>query len=303
MTTGTVAPLAACLILTGAIGPGKAYAQGSEPEPDPEQSQAASSTPPVRSNVYVVTADVAPVFNDPRVLTKVVATLKKGRRVVLTGEEQNGYYRIHAKGGAGAWVSAAFIEPEGAPREKSAVRGAPSAAGAEPGANVGRRARRTGLRAQSADAVADEDDDSGSSWLGLHAVTFDLGGSFGSYGERNYTEIDLGLNLYLNPYLVWRNAVFGRFASGVDTLYGWDTSGRGVLSLGSGLAGLTAFAGPGYRFVNGGGNVPFAEGGVVLKLAGISLGGGVKTLLHSWVRSGSANDTQYFLILAGGGSL
>ncbi|MEK7354823.1 MAG: hypothetical protein AAB250_00140, partial [Bdellovibrionota bacterium] len=91
--------------------------------------------------------------------------------------------------------------------------------------------------------------------------------------------------------------------AGADNIYGLDTSLRGIFSVGNAAGGFTAFAGPGWRFVSRGDSPPFAEAGVVVKLGGISLGGGLKTLFNGVVRQGAESDTQYFFILAGGGSL
>lgn len=145
-------------------------------------------------------------------------------------------------------------------------------------------------------------DRSGSGDL-IERVTYDLGVSAGSYGEHSYTELNLGLNLFFSEYVSWRNALFGRFVSGDDSFYGLDSSVRGTYDLRGDVGGFTAFAGPGYRFASQGKSVPFAEAGLVLHLGGISLGGGVKSLFNSAIESGAANDTQYFIILAGGGSL
>lgn len=135
-------------------------------------------------------------------------------------------------------------------------------------------------------------------------MTFDLGLSTGAVNDRNYTEANLGLNLYMKRWFAWRNAVFGRFASGVDTVYGLDTGARGILDIDFGpVGGLTTFAGPGWRFVNEGKNAPFVEAGLVFKLVGINLGGGVKSVMNKAIDKNLENDTQYFIILSGGGSL
>jgi hypothetical protein len=140
-------------------------------------------------------------------------------------------------------------------------------------------------------------------FLGIERITYDLGASTGQFLGRSYTEATLGVNLYFNEYFAWRNAGFARFVQDRENVYGLDSSARGVFSAaGSGL-GFTVFGGPGYRFVNRGDHAPFAEAGLVLRAGGLSVGGGVKTLMNSWVRSGAENDTQYFLILAGGGTL
>ena len=139
-------------------------------------------------------------------------------------------------------------------------------------------------------------------------LTYDIGASLGNSSNRSYQELSLGVNAYFYEWLVWRNAGFARFIEGADNMYGLDTSARFVLNLGDSKMGLTAFAGPGYRFATSSGSIPadsapFAEAGLVAKLGGLSIGGGAKTVFNGMVRSGAPNDTQYFLILAGGGSM
>lgn len=138
---------------------------------------------------------------------------------------------------------------------------------------------------------------------GIDRITYDIGLSAGSVNNVSYTEANLGVNLYFLEYFAWRNAGFSRFITGQDNIYGLDTSLRGIFSAGNSAGGFTAFAGPGWRFVTRGDSPPFAEAGVVVKLAGISLGGGVKSFYNSAIRSGAEDDTQYFIILSGGGSL
>ena len=138
--------------------------------------------------------------------------------------------------------------------------------------------------------------------FGIERMTFDLGASLGSYGDLSYTEINLGLNTYFSEYFAWRNAIFARFMEQTDNIFGLDTSFRGIFNAGDHGTGVTIFAGPGYRFANRGSSAPLVEGGLVLHLAGLSIGGGVKTILTSVVNSGAKNDTQYFIILSGSGS-
>jgi hypothetical protein len=145
--------------------------------------------------------------------------------------------------------------------------------------------------------------DSGNSDFGIERITFDLGASFGSYNNHNYTEAELGLNLYFSPHLDWRSAVFARFPDGQQNIFGIDESLRAIASLGTNALGFTAFAGPGYRFATVGDSAPFFEGGAVVKISGFAIGVGAKSILDSWVRTSAANDTQIFLILAGGASL
>jgi hypothetical protein len=140
-------------------------------------------------------------------------------------------------------------------------------------------------------------------FLGIERITYDLGASTGQFLGRSYTEATLGVNLYFNEYFAWRNAGFARFVQDRENVYGLDSSARGIFSAAGAGLGFTVFGGPGYRFVNRGDHVPFGEAGLVLRAGGVAVGGGVKTLLNSWVRPGAEDDTQYFLILAGGGTL
>lgn len=234
--------------------------------------------------VYIVNSASAAIHSSPDAGARTKSTLNRGRRVQVSGPPQNGYLPLATKTGS-AWVRASELiaeEPVAADVEL-----------AEPSPN--RSPRRPAPRTSERSSL--------SSGLGVHRITFDLGASAGSYGRYNYTEINLGVNVYFLEWVAWRNALFARFPSEGVNIYGLDSSGRFIYSLSGGALGMTAFAGPGYRFANEGGSVPFAEGGLVLKLAGLSIGGGVKTLLRSWTTSGASNDTQYFIILAGGGSL
>jgi hypothetical protein len=152
-------------------------------------------------------------------------------------------------------------------------------------------------------AAAQAASDEGAEGSGLERITYDLGASGGTYNGNSYSEVDLGVNLYLSRYLAWRNAGFGRFQTGVDNLYGLDTSMRAIADADLGSVGFTAFVGPGFRFVTKGDHVPFVEGGLLFKLGGLAIGGGVKQLAYSWLGGSRVNDTQTFFILAGGGSL
>lgn len=134
-------------------------------------------------------------------------------------------------------------------------------------------------------------------------LTFDIGLSSGTVNEKSYTEANVGFNYRFLDWMAWRNSIFGRFGSDIDSVYGIDTSLRGLASIGDRQMGASAFLGPGYRFVTKGDNVPFVEGGVVLSVGGISVGGGAKALFNSAVRPGAENDSQFFIILAGGGTL
>lgn len=136
----------------------------------------------------------------------------------------------------------------------------------------------------------------------FYKKTFDLGLSSGAINDKSYTEIDLGLNLYFNPNFDFRNAIFSRFGSGVESIVGLDSSARGIYFAEVDGFGFTSFLGPGVRIPSKGNVTPFLEAGLVLKAPGIGFGIGAKSLANSWVSS-FPNDTQIFIILAGGGEL
>ena len=137
----------------------------------------------------------------------------------------------------------------------------------------------------------------------FHTLTYDLGISFGTYNKKSYTEVDLGLNYFFLQWLAWRNAVFYRGIENGDNFSGLDSSARAIYDSPSSNLGFTTFGGVGYRFANHDANAPFLEAGLSLKLAGIRIGGGVKSVLYSMKNSNSDNDNSFFLILGGGGAL
>lgn len=144
-------------------------------------------------------------------------------------------------------------------------------------------------------------------------LTYDIGASTGSTStaatattpatERTYSEASLGINAFFSNWFVWRNAGFGRFSTGVETVYGLDTSFRLMADVGDRQLGFTAFLGPGYRFVSNGDSAPFAEGGLNLHLGGLTIGGGAKRVFNTVTRPSVPDETQYFVNLSGSGSL
>ncbi|GIL16497.1 MAG: hypothetical protein BroJett040_02480 [Oligoflexia bacterium] len=142
-------------------------------------------------------------------------------------------------------------------------------------------------------------------------MTYDLGVSAGNYGGYSYTELNLGLNWYLARFLNWRNAVFSRFGSQIDSASGLDTSMRLEYreSSDDGDFGIHLFGGPGYRIASKTNSAAFLEGGAIFRFGGFSLGAGVKTF--SYAQPGKdingqelpRQDTNYFLIISGGGAI
>ena len=134
-------------------------------------------------------------------------------------------------------------------------------------------------------------------------LTWDIGASTGQTNKANYSEIGVGVNWYFLDWMAWRNAAFARFQTGENAAAGIDTSVRPIFHFGDNKFGLTTFFGPGYRFVTRGVNAPFGEAGVVFNISQVSVGVGGKAIMNEWSNSRYENDTQFFIILAGSGTL
>jgi hypothetical protein len=228
-------------------------------------------------SVQIINDDSA-VYAEPDSNAQVLTRLKKGRSLQTDGRVQNGFTHLKTKSGRELWVKSSDITFGDANTDLENGEAPPP------------RPRRH---------TASHDDRSEHEFP---RFTYDLGASSGSVDGLTYTEIDLGLNTFFIDWLAWRNAVFYRFQSGASSVYGLDTSVRGVLGVGGRSLGMTLFAGPGFRFINQGQNAPFVEGGIIAKVAGLALGVGAKTIFNSMASSGSPDDHQIFLILSGGGS-
>lgn len=142
-------------------------------------------------------------------------------------------------------------------------------------------------------------------------MSYDLSGGVGSYNGNSYTEIDLGLNWYLKDWLNWRNSLFTQFGSSINTTYGLDTAaifGTGFYTSGGG-AGVELFAGPGLRFANEDASGYFGKAGLIFAIGGLRIGGGAQVTKYYESRHDKYGykmpdeEVQYFIILAGGGSL
>ena len=146
--------------------------------------------------------------------------------------------------------------------------------------------------------------------LSNRPLTYDLSGGVGSYNGNSYTELDLGLNWWVQDWLNWRNSIFTQFGSTINTVYGLDTALllEGSLYTESRGFGVDVFAGPGLRFANEDSNGAFAKAGLVFNLGGLRIGGGAQ-VTHYYTTRTDKNDiklpddeVQYFIILSGGGS-
>jgi hypothetical protein len=140
--------------------------------------------------------------------------------------------------------------------------------------------------------------------------TYDLGVSSGTRNDKGYSEVNLGLNWYLDPNFVWRNSVFTRFGTGIESTGGLDSSARYVYNTprDENGFGVGFFAGPGYRFSSKENTGIFGEAGLTLKLAGLAAGVGVKSIYYNSPgndasgKENSKSDTVVFIILAAGGA-
>ena len=137
-------------------------------------------------------------------------------------------------------------------------------------------------------------------------LTSDLSLSTGAYEDQSYSEISYGLNWYVSESWVWRNAGWARFSS--SAVFGIDTSFRWVFDTtpGKNQLGFAAFAGPGLRISDSKNTGLIAEGGMVLKAAGLALGGGLKFIYYSSPGQNSAgttkskSDSNVFMIISVG---
>ncbi len=148
--------------------------------------------------------------------------------------------------------------------------------------------------------------------LSCHAnnsLNWDLGAATGHFKTSKlqsndvfYSEAQLGVNYMLSDLFTLRGLGFIRFPNQGSVSEGIDLSGRisGIADLNEKTS-VSAFAGPGFRLVTKGGNVPFLETGLIFRFSKISIGGGLKVFLHSLVGDHQASDLQYNLLLSGQG--
>ena len=216
------------------------------------------------------------IYIAPDTSSKVVGKLERGKKVQASGPLREGFYKLKSRSGRRLFLQ--VTEVREIQFDKSDLFEVPEKRQPQP-----RQARRPRQGPY---------------------LTWDLGASSGNVGDVSYSEVNLGLNWFLKDWLAWRNAGFYRFVNfeGVDNIYGLDSMFRFYQRFDfSRLAGITFFGGPGFRFINEGDNVPFAEGGLIIKLAGLSIGGGARTFFTRFVDDEAENDTQFFIVLSGSG--
>lgn len=140
--------------------------------------------------------------------------------------------------------------------------------------------------------------------------SYDLSASSGSENDKTYSEVKLGLNWFLSDWLNWRNAVLSRFGSNIQSVNGLDSSLLATFDAqnDTDTLGVQAFVGPGVRLASADNTAATATAGVIFTLGGLRLGGGAQYLSYFKTRQDTEglalpkNETQYFIVLAGGGS-
>lgn len=136
------------------------------------------------------------------------------------------------------------------------------------------------------------------------SFSYDLSFSFGQYGQVQYSEATLGLNWRLKKQFIWRNALYNRFQNNDESPSGLDSIARFELNSQTDIVNTLFFVGPGLRFASSNQISPIGELGLILKIGGMTLGGGAKLIFHDQPKEGyPTEDIQYFLILSGSGDL
>ena len=140
--------------------------------------------------------------------------------------------------------------------------------------------------------------------------TYDVSASSGTENSKTYSELKLGLNWYLTDWLNWRNAIFTRFGSNIKSTNGLDSSLLASYEIinDTRTLGVQAYVGPGVRIASEDNNAATATAGVIFTLGQIRVGGGAQYLSYFKTRKDTVgadlpkDETQYFVVLAGGGS-
>lgn len=142
-------------------------------------------------------------------------------------------------------------------------------------------------------------------------LTYDISGSQSTQNGNRYSEINLGLNWYLQDWLIWRNSAFQRQGDNIDPIYGLDSSMRLQQEWlnDDRTLGFKIFGGPGVRAASSDSNAYFGEAGVGFRLGGINLGAGVKNIKYFSTRKDKdgvtlpKDENQVFFTVSGGGAL
>ena len=141
--------------------------------------------------------------------------------------------------------------------------------------------------------------------------TYDISGSQSTQNGNRYSEINLGLNWFLQDWLIWRNSAFQRQGDNIKPIYGLDSSMRLQQEWlnDDRTLGFKIFGGPGIRAASSDSNAYFGEAGVGIRLGGVNLGAGVKSIKYFTTRKDKdgvtlpKDENQVFFTISGGGVL
>jgi hypothetical protein len=148
--------------------------------------------------------------------------------------------------------------------------------------------------------------------LTAHAssLSYEVGASQGKYNEKEYQEVNLGINWRLNDYITWRNSGFSRTVKDQDPRYGLDTSLRlDVESDRRAAVGAGFFIGAGYRFSKKTNSGVLGEAGIKARGGGLRLSVGAKGVIYQDPEdladgtAGKKEDISYFVNISGSGTL
>lgn len=141
------------------------------------------------------------------------------------------------------------------------------------------------------------------------SLSYEVGASQGKYNEKDYQEINLGINWRLNDYITWRNSGFSRTFEDQDPRYGLDTSLRlDVESDTRAAVGAGFFIGAGYRFSEKTNSGVLGEAGLKARGGGLRLSVGAKGVIYQNPEdladgtAGKKEDISYFVNISGSGS-
>jgi hypothetical protein len=141
-------------------------------------------------------------------------------------------------------------------------------------------------------------------------VTYDVTGSQSTVEGRNIQELNLGLNWFLQDWLIWRNSAFQRQGQDIESTYGLDSSLRlqTEISNKEKTLGFRFFVGPGVRLTNTRASASFAEAGIGLRLGGLLFSVGGRSMHYFTTQQDKIgqtlprDQTQVFVTISGGGA-
>lgn len=238
------------------------------------------------SELQLITiVDDAEVREAPKPDAKELTHLKKGIFLKCDGIRKNGYFRLVTKSKKPMWIADTLVDVYSPSAD--IVQGGPvSPKRSAPAGPTGGAPKR---------------DDDSPARADFKRWSVDLGASTGSTNTVSYFEINLGINYFIERWLIFRNAPFYRSQSGGDAAFGLDSSLDGVLEFELGeVAKVQLLAGAGYRILNQGTSAPFVESGVGLAIGPLVLDLGMKRIFNELVDKASSNEILYTIKATGG---